>query len=235
MIIFLRAVLMIRMCFTWEKAVENPGVGPVERNIVANTMILFPVRCCPMRRITTLLSAVKKNQDLSKKSIVPVGTRDIVENDGKPKLFLSCFTIKLANLLWVPFRSVSRFYSTRPAFSTSVVNLLSDYRKTSFRLEDGLSEWKGEGGLVFFHEQETLLGMLQMKKMTSCWELSSFVVHPLYQGKGYGKRMLKATLESVNDLPVCLRVKQGNPAQHLYESVGFHLEGTSNGRYLMKF
>ena len=157
-----------------------------------------------------------------------------VEDAGKPKLFLSCVTIKLAKLLWVPFRTLSRFYSTRPLFTTSVVNLLSDYRKTPFTLNDGLAEWKGEGGLMFFHEQETLFGMLQMKKMTSCWELSSFVLHPLYQGKGYGKEMLKSTLESV-DLPVCLRVKQENPAQNLYKSVGFQLDGVSNGRYLMKY
>jgi ribosomal protein S18 acetylase RimI-like enzyme len=88
---------------------------------------------------------------------------------------------------------------------------------------------------VFFHEQETLFGMLQMKKMSSCWELSSFVVHPLYQGKGFGKRMLKTTIESVNDLPVCLRVQQDNPAQNLYKSVGFQMDGVSNGRYLMKY
>jgi GNAT superfamily N-acetyltransferase len=188
-----------------------------------------------MRKITTRVFVVKKRLDLNRKTIVPEGIPAIVADDGKPKLFLSRFTIKLAKLLWVPFRNLSRFYSTRPVFSTSVVDLLSEYRKTSFCLEDGLSEWKGEGGLLFFHQQETLFGMLQMKKMTSCWELSSFVLHPLYQGKGYGKGMLKTTLESVNDLPVCLRVQQDNPAQNLYKSVGFETECVSNGRYIMKY
>ena len=127
-----------------------------------------------------------------------------------------------------------RFYGSRPLFTRSVTSLLSDYRNTSFSLEDGLCEWKGDGGLLFLHQQETLLGMLQLKKMSSFWELSSFVVHPHYQGKGYGKWMLQTALEST-DLPVCLRVKQDNPAQHLYSSVGFENEGVSNGRYIMKY
>ena len=212
----------------------NHGAGNVERNIVANTMILFPVKCFQTQKITIPPFVVKKKRDSSKKTIVPVGIQAIAPNDGKPKLFLCGFTIKLANLLWLPFRTLPRFYSTRTAFSASVVDLLSDYRKTSFSLEDGLSEWKGEGGLLFFHKQETLLGMLQMKKMRSCWELSSFVVHPQLTGMGYGKKMLQATLESV-DSPVCLRVKQENPAQHLYQSMGFQIESISNGRYLMKY
>jgi ribosomal protein S18 acetylase RimI-like enzyme len=115
-----------------------------------------------------------------------------------------------------------------------VASLLSDYRTTSFSLQDGLCEWKGEGGLLFLHQEETLLGMLQLKKLSSFWELSSFVVHPNYQGMGYGKRMLQTAVNSV-DLPVCLRVKQDNPAQLLYKSVGFETECVSDGRYIMKY
>lgn len=213
---------------------ENLGAGSVERNIAVNTMMLFLVKCFQMQRIITRPFAARRKQDSNRKTIVPVGIQAIVQNDGTPKLFLSGFTIKLANLLWLPFRSLPRFYSTRPTFSASVVHLLSDYRKTNFTLQDGLAEWKGEGGLLFLHRQETLLGMLQMKKMSSCWELSSFVLHPHLTGMGYGKRMMKATLESV-DSPVCLRVKQENPAQRLYQSMGFQIEMISNGRYLMKY
>lgn len=115
-----------------------------------------------------------------------------------------------------------------------MTSLLSDYRNTPFSLQDGLCEWKGNGGLLFLHQEETLLGMLQLKKLSSFWELSSFVIHPQYQGKGYGKRMLQTTMDSI-DLPVCLRVKQDNPAQHLYKSVGFETECVSNGRYIMKY
>lgn len=75
--------------------------------------------------------------------------------------------------------------------------------------------------------------MLQMKKYSTFWELSSFVVNPKVQGKGYGKQMLKATLEHV-DMPVCLRVQQDNPAQFLYTTMGFQSESLFNGRYSMR-
>ena len=148
--------------------------------------------------------------------------------------FLCCITIKLANLLWVPFRSLSRFYSCRPAFQEAVPALLSDYRQCSFTMQDGYSEWKGQGGLLFLHREETLLGLLQLKKLSTVWELSSFVVNPQFQGRGYGKGMLSYALNHV-DTPVCLRVKQENPAQMLYKSMGFQTEACSNGRYIMKY
>lgn len=97
-----------------------------------------------------------------------------------------------------------------------------------------MSEWKGNGGLLFLHKEDLLLGMLQMKQLNHSWELSSFVVSPEFQGKGLGKRMIQACLDST-DSPVCLRVKQENPAQRLYESLGFKRECASDGRYYMKY
>jgi ribosomal protein S18 acetylase RimI-like enzyme len=78
------------------------------------------------------------------------------------------------------------------------------------------------------------MGMLQMKQYNTFWELSSFVMNPLFQGQGHGRRMLKGILEKV-DSPVCLRVKQGNTAYKLYESVGFEEESLGDGRYYMKY
>lgn len=113
-------------------------------------------------------------------------------------------------------------------------SLLSEYRNTPFTLEDGYSEWKGDGGLLLLEKEERLLGLLQMKKSRTFWELSSFVIHNEHQKRGYGKEMLEYCLENTN-LPVCLRVKQENPAQRLYESLRFQHEGLSNGRYFMKY
>ena len=76
--------------------------------------------------------------------------------------------------------------------------------------------------------------MLQLKDYERFWELSSFVMNPAVQGQGYGRAMLSQVLETV-DSPVCLRVKQGNPAQRLYESLGFQTEGVGDGRYYMKY
>jgi ribosomal protein S18 acetylase RimI-like enzyme len=97
-----------------------------------------------------------------------------------------------------------------------------------------LSEWKGAGGLLFLHQQSSILGMLQMKRSRTFWELSSFFVDPTEQGKGYGKQLLRYALESA-DAPVCLRVKQENPAQLLYRSMGFSKEELSDQRYYMKY
>ena len=87
---------------------------------------------------------------------------------------------------------------------------------------------------MFLQKEKTLLGMLQLKEYERFWELSSFVMNPTVQGQGYGRAMLSQVLETV-DSPVCLRVKQGNPAQRLYESLGFQTEGVGDGRYYMKY
>lgn len=136
--------------------------------------------------------------------------------------------------MWVPFRTLPRFYSTRPAFQLSLTSLLSTYRNTGFTLQDGQSEWKGQGGLLFLEQENKLLGMLQMKRSRTFWELSSFAVNPQHQGFGYGKQMLQYALDHA-DAPVCLRVKQENPAQQLYDKLGFEKECHSDGRYFMKF
>ena len=213
---------------------ENLGVGHVERSTVVSITTLSKERSCLQQKTGIRLSVVAKSQASSKKTIVPGVIQDIVPNDGMPKLFLFGFTIKLANLLWVPFRNLSRFYSSRPAFQDSLPSLLTHYRGTPFTLQDGLCEWKGEGGLLFLHRQDMLLGMLQLKKLTSSYELSSFVLHPHIQGVGYGKHMLKETVTHL-DSPVWLRVKQENPAQMLYKQIGFQTIAYANGRYIMKY
>ena len=143
-------------------------------------------------------------------------------------------TIKLANLVWVPFRNLSRFYSCRPALQESVPSLLTQYRGTPFTLQDGYCEWKGQGALLFLQKHDKLLGLLQVRKYSSFYELSSFVINPHTQGLGYGKQMLYNTVTHL-DLPVWLRVKQENPAQQLYIKAGFKTIASSNGRYIMKY
>lgn len=136
--------------------------------------------------------------------------------------------------MWVPFRCLPRLYSTQTAFQVSIPALLSTYRNTPFTLQDGLSEWKGSGGLLFVHQNASIFGMLQMKRSRTFWELSSFFVDPNQQGKGYGKQLMRYALDNA-DAPVCLRVKQENPAQTMYSSMGFHIEGLSDQRYYMKY
>lgn len=73
-----------------------------------------------------------------------------------------------------------------------------------------------------------------MKRSRTFWELSSFFIDPALQGNGYGKEMLHTVLNNT-DMPVCLRVKQENPAQQLYKSLGFQIEALYDQRYYMKY
>jgi GNAT superfamily N-acetyltransferase len=123
--------------------------------------------------------------------------------------------------------------STRECLRSSVPTLLTEYRKTPFTLEDGLSEWKGDGGLVFATKDQNLIGMLRLDKRRTYYELSSFVVNPSYQGSGYGGQLLKHVIETV-DLPIWLRVHRDNPACALYLRHGFQQKELVNNRYLMK-
>ena len=117
--------------------------------------------------------------------------------------------------------------------STSVPSLLSSYRKTPFILQDGLSEWKGDGQLLFATKGENLIGMMRLDKHRTYYELSSFVIHPAYQSYGYGGHLLNCAIQST-DLPIWLRVQRDNPACALYLRNKFEIKELVNNRYLMK-
>lgn len=123
--------------------------------------------------------------------------------------------------------------STQDHLQASVPALLSAYRKTPFTLQDGISEWKGKGGLLFATKDENLIGLLRLDKHRTYYELSSFVIHPAYQGHGYGGQMLQHAIENT-ELPIWLRVHRDNPACALYLRNGFQQKELVNDRYLMK-
>jgi ribosomal protein S18 acetylase RimI-like enzyme len=123
--------------------------------------------------------------------------------------------------------------STSDHLRSSVPSLLTSYRKTPFSLQDGLSEWKGRGGLLFATKDENLIGLLRLDKHRTYYELSSFVIHPAYQGNGYGGQMLQHAIQN-SELPIWLRVHRDNPACALYLRNGFQQKELVNNRYLMK-
>lgn len=122
---------------------------------------------------------------------------------------------------------------TQEHLRSSVPTLLSRYRKTSFTLEDGLSEWKGPGGLLFATKDENLIGLLRIDRHRTYCELSSFVIHSSYQGLGYGGQMLQHISKSI-DLPIWLRVHRDNPACTLYSRHGFETQELVNNRFVMR-
>jgi ribosomal protein S18 acetylase RimI-like enzyme len=122
---------------------------------------------------------------------------------------------------------------TNTSLRDSVPSLLTGYRKTSFGIQDGLSEWKGNGGLLFATKDENLIGMLRLDDKQKYYELSSFVVHPSYQGLGYGGQMLQHVINTI-DLPIWLRVHRDNPACALYSRHGFETQELFNNRFVMR-
>jgi len=141
--------------------------------------------------------------------------------------------ITLAEIIWAPFKSIARTLSTQSYLRSSVPTLLSAYRKTPFTLQDGLSEWKGEGGLLFATKDENLIGLLRLDKRRTYYELSSFVVDSSHRGLGCGKQLLEHAVNNT-DLPIWLRVQRDNPAYALYSRYGFETRDLLNNRFVMR-
>jgi ribosomal protein S18 acetylase RimI-like enzyme len=118
----------------------------------------------------------------------------------------------------------------------AATRLLTQYRGTSFTPQDALSEWRGQGGLVFGVRETALVGLARLDKLRcEDWTLSSFVVDPAFRGQGEGQGLLRACLSLLPNESVHLRVRQENgTAYNLYRSFGFRELESTNGRYLMK-
>ncbi len=110
---------------------------------------------------------------------------------------------------------------------------MSEYRKTPFTLQDGLSEWKGNGGLLFAVDDENLIGVMRLDTYRTYVELSSFVVNPMYQSRGYGGKMLRHAIK-LTDMPIWLRAQRDNPACTLYSRHGFEQRDLVNNRFVMR-
>jgi ribosomal protein S18 acetylase RimI-like enzyme len=166
-----------------------------------------------------LISAV------ARENTIAIGNLHISKTKTNTKLFLFVQNI-LQKLIWTPFSLLPR---TSPR---NLVRLLGDYRQTSFEWKDGLTEWKGNGGLLFATNHETVIGMLRLDYKRTYTELSSFVVDPDFRGQGIGDTMLAHVIQNSKN-PIWLQVQQDNPAQRLYQRNGFRKWKVSNGRYLL--
>jgi GNAT superfamily N-acetyltransferase len=141
--------------------------------------------------------------------------------------------IILAQLIWAPFKTIVRTVSTHGILRSRLPSLLTEYRKTPFTLQDGLSEWKGEGGLVLAVDEDDLIGVMRLDRRRTYFELSSFAVNPAYQGRGYGGQMLEHAI-SRTDMPIWLRAHRDNPACKLYSRHGFEARDLVNNRFVMR-
>ncbi len=82
--------LITKTSFMLDKDVENPGVGNVERNTAASTIILTPVKSCPRQKTIMMPFVVEMKKDLKKRNIVVELVQDIVLPDGKRLETLKC-------------------------------------------------------------------------------------------------------------------------------------------------
>jgi hypothetical protein len=80
--IFLLVDWIRKTDFILDLVVGSLGVGSVERNIVANTIILKQERNYPQQKTITMPFVVERKRDFLKKRIVEEGVQAIAQNAG---------------------------------------------------------------------------------------------------------------------------------------------------------
>ena len=144
-------------------------------------------------------------------------------------IFYLSYAIELATFHWISFAQVPRVLERH----LNVLRLISVYRNTPFTWQDGMSEWRGNGGLIFGMSGDECIGIMRLDAKRTYHTLSSFVISPSMRGKGIGSQWMRQ-LDCIHT-PIYLQVKQDNiHAIHLYEQSGFEMEDVSNGRYIMR-
>ena len=80
------------------------------------------------------------------------------------------------------------------------------------------------------------VGVISTERREEAVHVSGFYILPEYQGQGIGTKVLQALLADTfrDGLPVTLGVLRGNPAQRLYERLGFVVVGETETRLKMK-
>lgn len=78
-------------------------------------------------------------------------------------------------------------------------------------------------GLVKFEETATSITIFQIQ------------ILPEFQGKGYGKSILKNLISKARNKIACLSVLKENPALRLYQSLGFTIVDEDNYEYHLEY
>ncbi|MDX9689460.1 MAG: N-acetyltransferase [Proteobacteria bacterium] len=80
-------------------------------------------------------------------------------------------------------------------------------------------------------------GLLKLDKTQPPWMLMQIQIHPQHQKQGHGERLLRAILHDAQSerKGVTLKVLKKNPAQKLYQRVGFRAEKEDDLSFFMYF
>ena len=83
----------------------------------------------------------------------------------------------------------------------------------------------------------TSIGLLKIERKQDEIELIQIQIDPLYQGKGIGKKILKAIItDAISEgKSITLHVLKANQAQRLYLKLGFKIIEENEHSYLMKY
>ncbi|WP_025599285.1 GNAT family N-acetyltransferase [Burkholderia sp. WSM2230] len=79
-------------------------------------------------------------------------------------------------------------------------------------------------------------GLLKAHRTDTEWLVVQLQIAPALQGRGIGEHALRTVLRAADAaaLPVALKVQKGNPAQRLYERLGFEIAGEDEREFHMR-
>ena len=79
-------------------------------------------------------------------------------------------------------------------------------------------------------------GLLKAHRTNTEWLVVQLQIAPALQGRGIGQRALCAVMHAADAdaLPVELKVLKGNPAQRLYQRLGFEIVGENEREFHMR-
>ena len=82
---------------------------------------------------------------------------------------------------------------------------------------------------------DRIVGIIAVERRAADWFIGNIAIDPVMQGQGLGSALLCAILAGAarEAIPVRLQVLRVNPARHLYERLGFVVEGETPTHFQM--
>ncbi|HAS39568.1 MAG TPA: GNAT family N-acetyltransferase [Microscillaceae bacterium] len=89
--------------------------------------------------------------------------------------------------------------------------------------------------IIWWHNKR--IGLLKLVKDSHTWEIIQFQIAPDFQGQGIGQQVLTSVLQEAKakHISVKLSVLKQNPAQRLYQKMGFELTQEDEQSYYYVF
>jgi GNAT superfamily N-acetyltransferase len=127
----------------------------------------------------------------------------------------------------MPFLIELRRTTMRPHLER--LGVTYDEQRQLQRIEDGFEH----ANILMIENKEA--GLLKLDQTQSPWMLMQIQLLPLYQKQGHGENILRSIIAAAKQegKGVTLKVLKKNPAQKLYERVGFRAEKEDDLSFFM--